>query len=198
MNTAQSPHVMLTICVGWSVTCALVSLCGLTWIPCPRGLASVNLMLRTAGWPTSVMPAHELLNRQRSFHVALLATRSEAPHLPQRESLFHKQFNRTVTCFNSVLGISKGNRLNWPPRPCMIFVVDLHVVALQEVGGVREEDQGHGIIVSEVAGFVFLTARPWGCFRHVAVGLDADCVTDWCHSHVGHSHLCCSCVLATI
>ena len=60
------------------------------------------------------------------------------------------------------------------------FAVDLHVIGLQEVGGVREEDCSHDICVSEAAGFVFLTARPSGCFRHVAIGLDADCATDWC------------------
>lgn len=66
------------------------------------------------------------------------------------------------------------------------FAVDLHVVGLQEVGGIREADQTPDVTVSEIDGFVFLIARPFGCFRHVAIGLDADCITEWCSCQVGH------------
>ena len=71
------------------------------------------------------------------------------------------------------------------------FTLDLHVVAFQEVGHVRDTSQASGITLCDFDGYTCLVAKPPGCFRHVAIGLDSDCLADWSNAHVGHSHLCC-------
>ena len=76
------------------------------------------------------------------------------------------------------------------------FNLDLHAVAFQEVGGVRHDLSDHEISVKAIDGLALLVAKPAGCFRPVAFGLDTDCLADWCNSHaVGHSHLCCTVVV---
>ena len=74
------------------------------------------------------------------------------------------------------------------------FQLDLHVVAFQEVGGAiaRDESTTDGITMLELDGLAVLVAKPDGCFRPVALGLDADCFDAWGNGHVGHSHLCCT------
>lgn len=67
------------------------------------------------------------------------------------------------------------------------FSVDLHALALQEVGGVdfRSSDAAD-VLTSETGGYILLTAQPPGCFRAVALALDADSVSHWCSGSVGH------------
>lgn len=73
------------------------------------------------------------------------------------------------------------------------FSLDLHALALQEVGQVEHDDgQPTSIHVSELDGYVVLVAKPSGCFRHVALCLDADCLSDWCSGRVGRSHFSCT------
>ena len=74
------------------------------------------------------------------------------------------------------------------------FQLDLQVVAFQEVGRAiaSEEITTDGLTMLELGGLALLVAKPDGCFRHAALGLDADCFAAWGNGHVGHSHLCCA------
>ena len=78
------------------------------------------------------------------------------------------------------------------------FQLDLQVVAFQEVGRAiaSEESTTDGITMLELDGLAVLVAKPGGYFRHVALGLDADCFAAWGNGHVGHSFLCCSVTLS--
>ena len=67
------------------------------------------------------------------------------------------------------------------------FGMDLHVLALQEVGGVASDDVSPTVSLSLHEGYVLLRARPAGCFRALSLAIDEDCVSTWCSGGVGHS-----------
>jgi hypothetical protein len=70
------------------------------------------------------------------------------------------------------------------------FGMDLHVLALQEVGGVASDDVSQTVRLSLHEGYMLLTARPAGCFRALSLAIDEDCVSTWFSGGVGHSYLC--------
>lgn len=72
------------------------------------------------------------------------------------------------------------------------FGVDLHLVAFQEVGSIRSDGHDSDVALLEIDDLILLVAKPSGCCRHVALGLDADCLADWSNACVGHSHLSCA------
>ena len=141
MNMEQSPHVMLTICVGWCVTSA--GRLGVTvWHQLNSDLMSEWLAHfgAASAW---------VWNRQRSFHLALAPGYQErGPALATEREPVSQPVQRDSSLFQLCAWNIQGKPLELATSVLHDFVVDLHVVALQEVGGVREEDQSHGIIVS--------------------------------------------------
>ena len=68
--------------------------------------------------------------------------------------------------------------------------MELHVLALQEVGGVASDEESQTVNFSLHEGYMLLTVQPASCFRALSLAIDEDCVSSWCSAGVGHSHLC--------